>query len=187
MKKLLTIFALLCMSAVGWAYTSEPGAWIGTTDATYANQFKWYEVDGVSTPNDVVNIQQPGWATAIGIYMNFADAAFNAVYLNDVLATNGTEYKQDGAGMVVYLSALTAKNTTIVIKNGETTRFGLRIFNDKGEDPIESEYCGYQGSETQQDGHYVTLTWETNASGNVVITIGTGDNSTSCSYCLQYS
>lgn len=182
MKKLLTIFALLCVSAVGWAYTSEPGAWIGSTDATYANQFKWYEVDGVTTPNDVVNIQQPGWATAIGIYMNFADAAFNAVYLNDVLATNGTEYKQDGAGMVVYLSALTAKNTTIVIKNGETTRFGLRIFNDKGEDPIESEYCGYQGSETQQDGHYVTLTWETNASGNVVITIGTGDNSTSCSY-----
>ena len=133
MKKRLTIFlALICMSVMGWAYTSDPDTWIGTTDATYANQFKWSVLDGVATPNDVVNIQQPGWASAIGIYMNFADAAFNAVYLNDVLATNGTEYKQDGAGIVVYLSALTAKNTEILIKQGSTTRFGLNIYNDKG-------------------------------------------------------
>lgn len=132
MKKITFIFALLCASVMSWAYTSAPDTWIGTTDATYANQFKWSVLSEVATPNDVVNIQQPGFATAIGIYMNFADAAFDGVYMNGVLTTNGTEYKQDGAGIVVYLSALTAKNTEVLIKNGSTTRFGLNIYNDKG-------------------------------------------------------
>ena len=132
MKKLSILFAFLCASLMGWAYTTDPDTWIGTTDATYANQFKWSVLDGIATPNDVVNIQQPGFATAIGIYMNFADAAFDGVYMNGVLTTNGTEYKQDGAGIVVYLSALTAKNTEVLIKQGSTTRFGLNIYNDKG-------------------------------------------------------
>lgn len=307
MKKTFTLlFALLCASAMGWAYTTEPDTWIGTTDATYANQFKWSVLDGVATPNDVVNIQQPGFATAIGIYMNFADAGFDGVYMNGTLTTNGTEYKQDGAGIVVYLSALTAQNTEVLIKQGTTTRFGLNIYNDKGsggstpdpdpspdptpdpndytagghtihldasyvdidgtnktytlvitstdnmeglggsfwnvngvgadmrtnagtssyivsgdkktitcqvqsnsapniytplyvlmpgeinfgsvtlnwEDrtPITSEYCNYQGSNTQQDGHYFAITWETNPSGNVVITIGNGTGAGACSY-----
>ena len=132
MKKITFLFALLCASVMSWAYTSDPDTWIGTTDATYANQFKWSVLDGVATPNDVVNIQQPGFATAIGIYMNFADAAFDGIYMNGTLATNGTEYKQDGAGIVVYLSALTTKNTEVLIKQGSTTRFGLNIYNDKG-------------------------------------------------------
>ena len=117
---------------MGWAYTSAPDTWIGSTDATYDNQFKWSVIDGVATPKDVVNIQRPGFATAIGIYINFVDADFNEVYMNGVLTTNGTEYKQDGAGIVVYLSALTAKNTEILIKKSSTTRFGLNIYNDKG-------------------------------------------------------
>lgn len=300
MKKLSLLFALLCASVMGWAYTSAPDTWIGTTDATYANQFKWSVLDGVATPNDVVNIQQPGFATAIGIYMNFADAGFDGVYMNGTLATNGTEYKQDGAGIVVYLSALTAKNTEVLIKQGSTTRFGLNIYNDKGsggstpdpdpdpapvdpndytagghtihleayyvndiytlnitstddmeglggsfwnvsgvgtdmrsndatksytvsgdkktitcqvqssstpniytplyvlmpgevnfgnvtlnwEDrtPINSEYCNYQGSETHQDDHYYAITWETDPSGNVVITIGNGTGAGACSF-----
>ncbi|MBR4521083.1 MAG: hypothetical protein IKO63_06670, partial [Paludibacteraceae bacterium] len=303
-KKISFLLALLFVSAIGWAYTSDPDTWIGTTDATYANQFKWSVIDGVATPNDVVNIQQPGFATAIGIYMNFVDAAFNEVYMNGVLTTNGTDYKQDGAGIVVYLSALTAKNTEILIKQSSTTRFGLNIYNDKGtggggsdpdpdpepepnsytagghtihldasyvdidgtnktytlvisstddmqglggsfwnvngvgadmrtntgtssytvsgdkktitcqvqsssapniytplyvlmpgevvfgsvtlnwEDrtPITSEYCNYQGPETHQDTHYYAITWETDPSGNVVITIGNGTGAGACSF-----
>ncbi|MEE0923261.1 MAG: discoidin domain-containing protein [Paludibacteraceae bacterium] len=127
------LFALLCASIMGWAYTSDPDTWIGSTDATYSNQFKWLVVEGMDTPNDVVNIQKPGFAAEIGIYMNFPDAAFNAVYMNGVLATNEIEYKQDGAGIVIYLSALSAKNTEIVIKQGETIRWGLNVYNAKGE------------------------------------------------------
>ena len=140
MKKRLTfLFALLCASILGWAYTSEPNTWIGTTDATYANQFKWSTVDGVATPNDVVNIQQPGFATAIGIYVTFPAADFNAVYYNDVQKTNGTDFKIDGAGIVFYLSSLTEQNTEIILKWDETVKYGLNIFNDKGTTGGESE------------------------------------------------
>ena len=133
MKRIFSFLCVLCCASVmGWAYTSAPDTWIGSTDLTYANQFKWSVIDGVATPKDVVNIQRPGFATAIGIYINFVDADFNEVYMNGVLTTNETEYKQDGAGIVVYLSALTAKNTEILIKKSSTTRFGLNIYNDKG-------------------------------------------------------
>ncbi len=173
MKKIFFLVAFLSASIMSFAYTTAPGAWIGTTDAAYANQFKWSEVDGVATPTDVVNIQKPGFATEIGIYVTFADAAFNAVYFNGVLVANEAQYKQDGAGAVFYLSALTAKNTEILIKNGETVRFGLNVYNDKGEtgeldSDINSEYCG----EVMSSGNTTAaFTWETKADGSVVITI----------------
>lgn len=174
MKRIFSFLCVLCCASVmGWAYTSAPDTWIGTPNPTYANQFKWSVIDGVATPNDVVNIQQPGFATAIGIYMNFADAAFNEVYMNGVLTTNGTEYKQDGAGIVVYLSALTAKNTEILIKQSSTTRFGLNIYNDKG--------SGGGGGDPDPDPEpepdpepagidWSSISWLTNTSGNPAFT-----------------
>lgn len=173
MRKIFFLVAFLSASIMSFAYTTAPGAWIGSTDAAYANQFKWSEVEGVATPTDVVNIQKPGFASEIGIYVTFADAAFNAVYFNGVLVANEAQYKQDGAGAVFYLSALTAKNTEILIKNGETVRFGLNVYNDKGEtgeldSDIDSEYCG----EVMSSGNTTAaFTWETNADGSVVITI----------------
>ncbi len=173
MRKIFFLVAFLSASIMSFAYTTAPGAWIGSTDAAYANQFKWSEAEGVATPTDVVNIQQPGFASEIGIYVTFADAAFNAVYFNGVLVANEAQYKQDGAGAVFYLSALTAKNTEILIKNGETVRFGLNVYNDKGEtgeldSDIDSEYCG----EVMSSGNTTAaFTWETKADGSVVITI----------------
>ena len=173
MRKIFFLVAFLSASIMSFAYTAAPGAWIGSTDAAYANQFKWSEVEGVATPTDVVNIQKPGFAGEIGIYVTFADAAFNAVYFNGVLVANEAQYKQDGAGAVFYLSALTAKNTEILIKNGETVRFGLNVYNDKGEtgeldSDIDSEYCG----EVMSSGNTTAaFTWETKADGSVVITI----------------
>lgn len=173
MRKIFFLVAFLSASIMSFAYTTAPGAWLGSTDAAYANQFKWNELEGVGTPSDVVNIQQPGFASEIGIYANFADAAFNAVYFNGVLVANEAQYKQDGAGVVFYLSALTAKNTEILIKSGETVRFGLNIYNDKGEtgaldSDIDSEYCG----EVMSSGNTTAaFTWETKADGSVVITI----------------
>lgn len=88
------LFALLCVSMMTWAYTSNPDTWIGTTDGTYADQFKWSVIEGVNAPDDVVNIQKPGFAAEIGIYMNFPNADFNAVYMNGVLyiEKNGKRY-----------------------------------------------------------------------------------------------
>ena len=166
------LFALLCASMMGWAYTSDPDTWIGSTDATYSNQFKWLVVEGMDTPNDVVNIQKPGFAAEIGIYMNFPDAAFNAVYMNGVLATNEIEYKQDGAGIVIYLSALSAKNTEIVIKQGETIRWGLNVYNAKGvgEGGEGSEGSGVGSGSESGVIDWNAYEWLGNGSGNAAYT-----------------
>ena len=132
MKKFFFLSALLCASMMVFAVDEDTWIPVNADGAAFANQFKWYSVDGASSPSNVVEIQKPGFATEVGIYVTFPDAGFNAVYYNDVLVTNGTEYKQDGAGIAFYVSALTQKNTTILIKNNETIRFGLRIYNDKG-------------------------------------------------------
>jgi len=68
-----------------------------------------------------------------------------------------------------------------VLMPGEVN-FGDVTLNWEDRTPIISEYCNYQGSETQQDGHYYAITWETDPSGNVVITIGNGTGAGACSY-----
>jgi len=49
-------------------------------------------------------------------------------------------------------------------------------------DAVESEYCGYSGNETKSGNTYVTLTWETLDNGDVQITMGNGEGSSSCSF-----
>ena len=68
-----------------------------------------------------------------------------------------------------------------VLMPGEIN-FGYVTLNWEDRTPLTSEYCNYQGSETQQDGHYFAITWETDPSGNVVITIGNGTGAGACSY-----
>ena len=161
------LFALLCASIMGFAVDQD--TWI-EGNVNYANQFKWYAIEGVDTPDNVVNIQKPGFATEIGIYMTFPSADFNAVYMNDVLATNEIEYKQDGAGIVVYISALTSKNTEIIIKQGETIRWGLKVYNAKGEGVDEG---GSEGGEPEPEPgviNWSSISWLGNGSGNAAYT-----------------
>lgn len=68
-----------------------------------------------------------------------------------------------------------------VLMPGEVN-FGNVTLNWEDRTPITSEYCNYQGPETQQDGHYYAITWETDPSGNVVITIGNGTGAGECSF-----
>ena len=171
MKKVFFLTALLCASVMGFAVDQDTWIPVNGDGAAYANQFKWYEIDGIAKPNNVVEIQKPGFTTEVGIYLNFADAAFDAVYFNDVLATNGTEYKQDGAGMVLHISALTMKNTNIVIKNGTTVRFGLRVYNDKGTSSgTEKADPALSLNETE-----VTLSTESSAKTFQIIATQSGD------------
>ena len=133
MKKITFLFALLCASVMSFAYITAPDTWIeggGEND-----NFKWTEIDGITSPSDVVNIQKPGFASQTGIYITFADAAFNAVYYNGELKEINTDYAQQGAGLCFYLSSLTEKNTDVILKQDGTTRFGFHIYNDNGTDP----------------------------------------------------
>jgi Fibronectin type III domain. len=68
-----------------------------------------------------------------------------------------------------------------VLMPGEVN-FGSVTLNWEDRTPINSEYCNYQGSETHQDDHYFAITFETDASGNVVITIGDGTGAGACSF-----
>ena len=68
-----------------------------------------------------------------------------------------------------------------VLMPGEVVFNGVTL-NWEDRTPINSEYCNYQGPETQQDGHYYAITWETDPSGNVVITIGNGTGAGACSF-----
>lgn len=83
-------------------------------------------------------------------------------------------------------TAVSSSNPSIytplyVLMPGEVN-FGDVTLNWEDRTPIASEYCAYQGSETQQDGHYYAITWQTDPSGNVVITIGDGTGAGACSY-----
>lgn len=298
MKKLTILFALLCASVMGFAAIDWSGYDYladGAGGGAYSNKYKVAPAAG----QNVVNIQQPGWASEPGIYTSDFGGAISSCSLGDKCAI-------DGGGVVLYLSAFTAKETEVTIvaalgtktftvyyadgttdgggsgssdgsesnsdpeqetalnsytagghtisldasyvvdgdsKNytlvitsadameglggsfwnvngvGADMRNNMTISDDKktltctatsssnpdiytplyvlmpGEvnfgsvtlnwvnrTPIISEYCNYQGQETQQDNHYYSITWETDANGNVVITIGDGTGAGACSF-----
>ena len=98
---------------------------LGTTDNTYANQFKICKEGDVP---GVVNIQKPGFAEEIGIYVTFPNAV-----LSDISLAEG-QYAIQGAGIVLYLSAFTAVETEVsVVCDGNTYTF--TVYNAKGETP----------------------------------------------------
>ncbi len=69
------------------------------------------------TVNEVVSIQQPGWASELGIYLN-VPGAITSVTVNGVSQNVASI---DGAGAVVYLSALTQDVNEVVVKYGDST------------------------------------------------------------------
>lgn len=69
----------------------------GSGVAAYTDRFK--VCAGDPAPSSIVNIQKPGWADEPGIYVTFPSAAFGAISLD------ASQYAQDGAGLVLYVSA----------------------------------------------------------------------------------
>lgn len=63
------------------------------------------------TVNEVVSIQQPGWSPAMGIYMN-VPSGISEVSVNGVKENVATI---QGAGVIVYLSALTQEINEVEI------------------------------------------------------------------------
>jgi len=294
MKKLTFLFALLCASMMGFAAIDWSGYEYlgdGAGGGAYSNKYKLAPAAG----QGVVNIQRPGWATADGIYTTFPAGVSEC-------SLGVGNYDIDGAGVILHLSAFTAKETEVTVKHGTGTcvftvyyadgteggstpdpvdpepdpeptpnsytagghtitldasyvddiytlvisssdameslggsfwnvngvgadmrtnagtssytvsgdkktitcqvqsstapniytplyvmmpgevNFGNVTLNWEDRTPITSEYCNYQGPETQQDNHYYAITWETDPSGNVVITIGNGTGAGACSF-----
>lgn len=105
-KHFLKSFALIAMlfsalnlsaaSGVDWSTI----AWIGSTDATYNEKFK------CSTSEGLVNIQHPGFASEIGIYMTFPAAGIEC---------NLAGISVQGAGVIMHLSSFTAQETEVTV------------------------------------------------------------------------
>lgn len=114
-KHLFKSFALIAMlfsamtisaaSGVDWSAFDFIGD--GAGGGAYANKYKVQTVDGLS----VVNIQKPGFADEAGIYLTVPAGISNCT-------VNGAI---QGAGMVLYLSSLTAKETEVTITHGTGT------------------------------------------------------------------
>ena len=96
----------------------------GSPEQTFSNQFKVCK-DGEKP--GVVNIQKPEWAAETGIYLTFPSAAFGEISLPE------NKYVKEGAGIVFYLSAFTAKETEVSVMC-EGNEIIFTVYNDKGTD-----------------------------------------------------
>ena len=92
----------------------------GSGDDANTNAFKACLPEGVS----VVNIQN-SFGTEAGIYLTFP-AAVTAVTLED------GQYAIQGAGMLVYVSAMTAKENAFTVTDGTNVTYDVVIYNVNG-------------------------------------------------------
>lgn len=115
------LFSALNLSAASGVDWSAIG-WIGSTDATYNEKFK------CSTTEGLVNIQHPGFASEIGIYMTFPAAGIEC---------NLSGISVQGAGIIMHLSSFTAQETevTVTYAGGSRTFWVYYADGTTGETP----------------------------------------------------
>ena len=114
-KHFLKSFALLAMlfsaltlsaqSGVDWSTITWTGN--GSGDAAATEKYKVSPADGLS----VVNIQKPGFADEVGIYVTVPHG----------ISECSINSKIDGAGVVLYLSSFEFKETKVTIKHAQGT------------------------------------------------------------------
>lgn len=99
----------------------------------YSNQFKWFALDDVAQPQEVVSIQKPAWTglTEEGIYVNVG-VEFDGIKYNGGDVTLADYCRKEGNGGILYISKFTDKCTTVEFTKDGTVVRGLRIQNDKG-------------------------------------------------------
>ncbi len=112
-----------------WTGSNEPAGcnwdaieFLGTTDLAYANQFKLCKTGDYP---GVVNIQQPGFATEIGIYVTFPSDKFGEISLP------ATAYDIQGTGIIFHLSAFTAVETEVTVVC-QSNPIVFTVYNAKG-------------------------------------------------------
>lgn len=139
-KKLTILFALLCASVMSWAVPE--GEYIGSTDAKYSNQFKWFSVSGETAPQEVVNFQPKN--EKLALYVNVGTAGYDGVKYNGVASS---EFAKQDAGAWFYMDQFTTKCTLVEITNSGTVVRAFRVQNDA----CSGEACGGGGSTPDPD------------------------------------
>lgn len=140
MKKLfLKSFALVAMllcgltasaSAVDWSSITWAGD--GAQGGALAEKYKVALPEGAA----LVNIQLPGFATEAGFYITFPDAAFGEFRIDG----EKTNYAVQGAGVSLYISNFTAKETEVQVMTADNSavRWTLYVYYEDGIETGES-------------------------------------------------
>lgn len=132
-KKLTILFALLCASMMSWAVSQDTYLGCDGGLEAYANSIKWYSLDGVTAPNEVVSIQKPGWTGLRegGIYVNVGQD-YDGVKFDGVAVTVADYCYIQGTGGILYISKFVNKCTSVKFTKNDVVVRGMRIQNDNG-------------------------------------------------------
>ena len=163
MKRLFSFLCVLCCaSMMGFAIDWSGYAWIGngSGNAAYTDKFKMTLAEG----QGVVNIQQPPFATAPGIYTTFP-AGISACSLPV------GSYDIQGAGMILHVAAFTAQETEVTVTHGT----GVAVFTVYYADGTTGGGGGDPDPDPDPDPapagiDWSSIGWLTNASGNPAFT-----------------
>ena len=174
MRKIFLLVALVCVSAISFATDWSSIDWLGdgAGGGAYANKYKVEAAFGQS----VVNIQHPGFAAEDGIYTNFP-AGIEACTLPQ------GKYVIEGAGMVLYLSAFTQKETPVTVTAGGV-EYAFKVYYADGEgeegggdepggdDPVgDLTPATYYGSATVEvSGSPCQFTWHITRNADATLT-----------------
>ena len=128
---------LLCIATMTFATDWSTIAWLGdgAGGGAYANKYKVDAAFGQT----VVNIQHPGFAAEDGIYTNFP-AGVESCTLPE------GKYVIEGAGMVLYLSAFTQKETAVTVTAGGVD-YAFKVYYADGEGEAGGGEEGQGGGE----------------------------------------
>ena len=138
MKKLSILFALLCVSLMGWAFDENatfPDA------GTYANQFYWTSIGGVTAPMGVNSVESKSGFDCI--YVNVGQADFDPS--TGIVGCELAGY--EGAGVWIKINSLVLADNEIYFKNsgGDILR-GLVIHNNAaGAAPFDPSSIDWSG------------------------------------------
>ena len=177
MKKIFSLLTILSLGLMSFATDWSAIAWLadGAGEGAYANKYKVEAAFG----QNVINIQKPGFAAEAGIYTNFPAGISSCD-----LPTG--KYVIEGAGMVMYLSAFTAKETKVSVEAGGVT-YDFKVFyadgtgeisqdepeDEPGDEPQPGDLtpATFYGSEVKQiAGSDVTFNWSITRNADATLT-----------------
>ena len=169
----LVMALMVCasMTAINW----DSIEWLddGAGGGVYSNKYKVAAAFGQT----VVNIQHPGFAAEDGIYTNFP-AGIASCDLPD------GKYVIEGAGMVLYLSAFTQKETavkvvaggvdydfTVFFADGQGETGGDEPGDDPGDNPGDLTPATYHGVQSVEvNGAQVVFNWSITRNADATLT-----------------
>lgn len=175
MKKIFSLLTILSLGLMSFATDWSSIAWLadGAGEGAYANKYKVEAAFG----QNVVNIQLDGDKPAI--YSYFLAAVTSCSLPAD-------QYRINGAGIYLYLSAFTAKETAVSVEAGGVS-YDFKVFyadgtgeisqNEPGDEPGDEPQPGdltpatFYGSEVKQvAGSDVTFNWSITRNADATLT-----------------